>query len=93
MDTEYTLQQVDLYNKNYEWIIRESENILNKIDELDNSNSSFKEYETLTKKLIELQNRFKRSQIEYNKLFKEINNYFEDKHGISLTSLTEEEND
>lgn len=84
MDIDNTVEQLEIYNNNYKWIIDESEKILNEIENLDNFNNNNKKYINLCKKLKELQIRFNHCKSEYDNLFKNINNYFQDKYGITL---------
>jgi len=90
MDLEYTIDQLELHNSNYEWIINESEKILCEIDELDDSDRDSKKYDMLVNKLKELQIRFNKSKSQYNELFEHINKYFEDKYGITFEPLEEQ---
>lgn len=92
MDLDYTLDQLEQHNNNYVWIIEESNKILKQIDDLDNLSSKNSKYNLLCNKLTELQKRFVRSKIEYNKLYNEISQYFEEKYGITFEPFLEDDN-
>jgi len=91
MDVDYTLEQLEFHNKNYEWIVDESNKILKQIDDLpDTPYFNFK-FKMLSNKLLELQKRFNRSKDEYNKLYREVNKYFEEKYGITFEPFLEDD--
>jgi hypothetical protein len=90
IDTDTLCEQIDLYNKNYEWIIKESERILvemNKLDRMETFQAD--KYEVLSRKHLELQQRYNRDKDNYNQIIKTVRTYFNEKHGIDIIGLLE----
>lgn len=82
--------QIELYNKNYEWIIRESERIVVEMSKLDNMKTfQADKYEALSRKHLELQHRYTRDKDNYNQMIKTVRTYFNEKHGIDIIGLLE----
>lgn len=83
MNVDSLVEQLNILNQNYLWIIREGELILKEttaaidIGDMDKVNR-------LRDRFIELENRHLRDKITYNKLIRESREYFQKKHGIDL---------
>lgn len=83
MNVEELLEQLEVLNQNYLWIIKESEKILAQINKaMDVGN--FELVNTLRDKFLELENRHNRDKITYNSLIKQSRQYFRKKYGIDL---------
>jgi hypothetical protein len=83
-------EQIELYNKNYEWIIRESERILVQMNKLDGMETfQADKYEALSRKHLELQQRYSRDRENYNLIIKAVRSYFNENHGIDIIGLLE----
>jgi hypothetical protein len=90
IDTDTLCEQIELYNKNYEWIIKESERIVMEIRKLDKEKTfQADKYEALSQKHLELQQRYNRDKENYNQIIKTVRAYFNEKHGIDIIGLLE----
>jgi hypothetical protein len=87
LDIEYILQQIELHNLTYEWIVRESDKIAAKMTELDKHEFDPVAYDKLSKQFLELQERFDRDRKGYDKIVATVRRYFNDKHGIDIMGL------
>lgn len=77
------LEQLEILNQNYIWIIRESEKLLNNINTAM-ANEDMETVNVLRDKFLELENRHNRDKITYNSLIRQSREYFRKKHGIDL---------
>lgn len=91
MNTEHTLEQLEMYNNTYEWIVKETDNIQKQILKMDKSDFGSKKYFSLIKQLDELQNRYNSNKVKYNEIVNEIRKYFEDKHNLDILDFIKDE--
>jgi len=87
LDIDQILQQIELHNSTYEWIVRESDKIAAKITELDKRKFDPEAYDKLSKQFLELQSRFERDRKDYDKVVATVRSYFNEKHGIDIMGL------
>lgn len=83
MNVNGLIEQLNILNQNYLWIIKEGELILKQITaaiDIGDMNKVNK----LRDQFIELENRHLRDKITYNRLIKESREYFRKKYGIDL---------
>lgn len=83
MNVNNLIDQLNILNQNYLWIIKEGEKILKEINIAMELNDMDK-VNSLRDRFIELENRHTRDKITYNKLIRESREYFRKKHGIDL---------
>jgi predicted deacetylase len=88
------LEQIEIHNKSYEWIVREAEQIANEIKRLDLlEDFDSQGYEIAVKKFMEIEQRFKRNKKDYDMIVNRVRVYFNDKHGIDIIGiLNDDEN-
>jgi peptidoglycan hydrolase CwlO-like protein len=85
------LEQIEFHNSSYEWVVRESEKIAKELKALDlEVNFNVDTYEKVTKRFLELEQRYKRNKKDYDAVVKQIRAYFEDKHGIDIMGLLDD---
>ncbi|NBO98946.1 MAG: hypothetical protein EBU90_02290 [Proteobacteria bacterium] len=77
------LEQLELLNQNYLWIIKEGEKILSQINKAMDV-GDMNAVNVLRDKFIELENRHNRDRITYNKIIGDSREYFRKKYGIDL---------
>jgi len=77
------LEQLELLNQNYLWIIKEGEKILSQINKAMDV-GDMNAVNVLRDKFIELENRHNRDRITYNKIIRDSREYFRKKYGIDL---------
>jgi len=87
MEVDYLLEQIEFHNSSYEWIVRESEKIAREMKTLDQKEFNPKAYDKLTKRFFELELRYKRNKKDYDAVAKQVRTYFDDKHGIDIMGL------
>ena len=92
MNTETILEQLELFNSTYEWIVEETDKIQKQILKMNKSEYGTKKHYDLTRKLDELQSRYNSNKIKYNEVISEVRKYFEDKHNIDILDFTKDEN-
>lgn len=90
MDTDFTIEQLEMFNKTYEWIISETSKIQKEILKLKDSEFGTAKHLKLEKDLDELQNRYSSNKDHYNKIIEDIKKYFEDKHNIDIMNFVKE---
>lgn len=90
MNTELTIEQLEMFNKTYEWIISETSRIQKEILNLKSNEFGSIKHKQLEKKLDELQTRYNSNKDHYNSIIKEIQKYFEDKHNINILEVVKE---
>lgn len=90
MNTDLTIEQLEMFNKTYEWIISETTTIQKEILNLKKSEYGSQKHKVLEKRLDELQNRYESNKDHYNKIILEIQKYFEDKHNIDILEIVKE---
>jgi len=91
IDIDYYLEQIELHNASYEWIVRESEKVAVELKELDKQKHfDADKYEKITKRFMELEDRFKRNKKDYDAVVNQVRAYFNDKHGIDLMGLLDD---
>lgn len=86
-NVDYLLEQIELHNSSYEWIVRESEKIAVHIKALDQKEFDAAAYDKVVKRFLELEIRYKRNKKEYDAVVKQVKTYFDDKHGIDIMGL------
>jgi len=92
MDIDYYLEQIEMHNSSYEWIVRESEKVAVELKALDKQEEfDFDKYEKITKRFMELEDRFKRNKKDYDAVVSQVRAYFSDKHGIDLMGLLDDQ--
>ena len=88
MNADNLLEQLNILNESYVWIIKESEKLLVLINKAIDEN----DYPAIDKyrdKFIELENRHNNDRKTYNKLIKESRQYFLKKYKIDLLKIFE----
>ena len=94
MDIEYLLEQIEFHNSSYEWIVRESEKIALELKKLDKQkNFDADKYEVVIKRFMELDSRYKRNKKEYDDIVSKVREYFNDKHGIDIIGILDDNED
>lgn len=83
MSVDHLIEQLEVLNKNYLWIIKESEKILDQFNKAMNEGDMDK-VNDLRDMFMELENRHNNDKITYNKLIRQSREYFKQKHGIDL---------
>lgn len=83
MNIEQLLEQLEVLNQNYLWIIKESEKILKQVNEAMDR-GDMEKVNVLRDKFLELENRHERDRITYNNLIRQSREYFRKKYGIDL---------
>jgi len=91
MEVDYLLEQIEFHNSSYQWIVRESEKIARAMKALDKKEFNSEEYGKLTKKFFELELRYKRNKKDYDAVVKQVRAYFDDKHGIDIMGLLDDD--
>jgi hypothetical protein len=91
MEVDYLLEQIEFHNSSYEWIVRESEKIAREIKALDQKNFNPEAYDIVTKRFLELEMRYKRNKKDYDAVVKRVRAYFDDKHGIDIMGLLDDD--
>lgn len=82
------LEQIELHNKSYEWIVREGDRIAKEIKRLDGQKHFDADgYEQAVKRFMEIENRFKRNKKDYDAVIDKVRSYFNDKHGIDIIGI------
>jgi len=91
MDIDYFLEQIEMHNSSYEWIVRESEKVAVELKILDKQKKfdAYK-YDTVVKRFMELEDRFKRNKKDYDAVVDQVRAYFNDKHGIDIIGLLDD---
>jgi len=85
------LEQIEFHNSSYEWIVKESEKVAKELKALDlEDNFNADAYEEVTKRFLELEQRYKRNKKDYDAVVKQVRAYFEDKHGIDIMGLLDD---
>lgn len=88
MEIDYLLEQIELHNSSYEWIVRESEKVAVELKALDKKKKFDADaYNLLVKRFMELEDRFKRNKKDYNAVISNVRAYFNDKHGIDIIGI------
>lgn len=94
MDIDSILQQIEFHNSSYEWIVKESEKVAKELKTLDKKKEfNADKYETVVKRFMELENRYKRNKKEYNEVVGKVREYFNDKHGIDIIGILDNDED
>jgi len=91
MEVDYLLEQIEFHNSSYQWIVRESEKIARAMKALDEKEFNSEAYDKLTKKFFELELRYKRNKKDYDAVVKQVRAYFDDKHGIDIMGLLDDD--
>ena len=91
MNVDYLLEQIEFHNSSYEWIVRESEKVAREIKALDKKEFDADAYDKVTKRFLELELRYKRNKKEYDAVVKQVRTYFDDKHGIDIMGLLDDD--
>lgn len=92
MNTEQILEQLEMFNKSYEWVIDEADKVQKQIFKMKKSDYGSKKYYLLSKQLDELQNRYNSNKVKYNEIVSEVRKYFEDKHNLDILDFIKDEN-
>ncbi len=92
MNVDYLLQQIELHNMNYEWIVRESDKVASEIQVLDQKEFDAAAYDNVVKRFLELEVRYKRNKKDYDAVVQQVRTYFDDKHGIDIMGLLDDDN-
>jgi chromosome segregation ATPase len=91
MNVDYLLEQIELHNSTYEWIVKESQKIAEEIKKYSSKNTfNSNKLNKLTNQFIELENRFKSNRTKYNEVIAQVREYFNDKHGIDIMGILEQ---
>lgn len=91
MDIEYYLEQIELHNSSYEWIVKECEKVAIELKALDKEEVfRANEYDRVIKRFLELEDRFKRNKKDYDAVVNQVRAYFNDKHGIDILGLLDD---
>jgi hypothetical protein len=93
MNVDYLLQQIELHNMNYEWIVRESDKVASEIQVLDQKEFDAAAYDNVVKRFLELEVRYKRNKKDYDAVVQQVRTYFDDKHGIDIMGLLDDDTD
>jgi len=91
MEVDYLLEQIEFHNSSYEWIVRESEKIARAMKALDEKEFNAETYDKLTKKFFELELRYKRNKKDYDAVVAQVRSYFNDKHGMDIMGLLDDD--
>jgi len=91
MEVDYLLEQIEFHNSSYEWIVRESEKIAREIKTLNQKEFDADAYDKVTKRFLELDMRYKRNKKDYDAVVKQVRTYFDDKHGIDIMGLLDDD--
>jgi hypothetical protein len=91
MEVDYLLQQIELHNMSYEWIIVESDKVAAQIKTLDQKEFDAKAYDKVVKRFLELELRYKRNKKEYDAVIAQVRTYFDHKHGIDIMGLLDDD--
>jgi hypothetical protein len=91
MEVDYLLEQIEFHNSSYEWIVTESEKIARAMKALDEKEFDAEAYDKVTKRFLELEMRYKRNKKDYDAVVKQVRTYFEDKHGIDIMGLLDDD--
>jgi len=86
MNAEDILEQLNILNKNYIWIIKESEKLIPLIDKAWKT-ENFSAIEKYRNKFFELENRHKNNRKTYNKIIQDSRQYFLKKHNIDIIKI------
>ena len=91
MEVDYLLEQIEFHNSSYEWIVRESEKIATEMKALEEKEFDPEAYDKVTKRFLELEMRYKRNKKDYDAVVKQVRAYFDDKHGIDIMGLLDDD--
>jgi len=91
MDVDYLLEQIEIHNSSYEWIVRESDKVAREIKALDQKEFDADAYDRVTKRFLEIDMRYKRNKKDYDAVVKQVRTYFDDKHGIDIMGLLDDD--
>jgi len=91
MDVDYLLEQIELHNSSYEWIVRESDKVAKEIKALDQREFDADAYDRVIKRFLEIDMRYKRNKKDYDAVVKQVRTYFDDKHGIDIMGLLDDD--
>jgi len=91
MNVDYLLEQIEFHNASYEWIVRESEKVAREIKILDKKEFNPEAYDRLVKRFLELETRYKRNKKDYDIAVQQVRTYFDDKHGIDIMGLLDDD--
>ena len=88
MEIDYLLEQIEFHNSSYEWIVKESEKVAVELKKLDKQKHfDAAAYESVVKRFMELENRYKRNKKEYDEIVSKVRVYFNEKHGIDIIGI------
>jgi len=90
MNIDYLLEQIESHNSSYEWIVRECEKVAKEMKLIDKEEFDANRYEAISKRFMELDNRFKRNKKDYDAVVNQVRAYFNDKHGIDIMGLLDD---
>lgn len=94
IDIDYLLEQIEFHNSSYEWIVRESEKVALELKRLDKQeNFDADKYDTVVKRFLELEDRYKRNKREYDMIVGKVREYFNEKHGIDIMGILDNSED
>jgi hypothetical protein len=91
MKVNYLLEQIELHNMSYEWIIVESDEVAAQIKALDQKDFNAKAYDKVVKRFLELELRYKRNKKEYDAVVLQVRAYFDHEHGIDIMGLLDDD--
>ena len=91
MKVDYLLEQIELHNASYEWIVRESDKVASEIKALDQKEFDAAAYDEVVKRFLELEVRYKRNKKDYDAVVMQVRAYFDDKHGIDIMGLLDDD--
>jgi len=80
---DYLLEQLNVLNQNYIWIIVQGEQILSEVDKAMAA-ENFEKVEKLRDRFIELENRHNRDRKTYNDIIKQSRSFFKSKYNLDL---------
>jgi predicted nuclease with TOPRIM domain len=94
MEIDYLLEQIEFHNSSYEWVVRESEKIAKELKSLDlEVNFNADSYRKVTKRFLELEQRFIRNKKDYDNVLNQVRSYFNEKHGIDIIGILDSKED
>lgn len=94
MNLENHLKQIVTYHEAFAWSITESDKIANQIIVLEKQKPfNSEEYNKLSSKLLELQQRYLRDKADYKKAKTQMKKYFKTKYDIDIISILEDDID
>ena len=93
MNTDKILNQIQIHQQTFAWIIKETESIVKEVLDMDNQVFNADRYNDLSKKLLELQLRYQQDRKQYSKSIRDLKKHFKKTYDIDIVGILEDNTD